>query len=117
MKVRRIHALVHLPGRTLIPPSTNLLSHSLAFVLRNHPTHGASTRLYLSSLTPPTAKSSSSVADTVTRKWLGHTMEVLGPGGHNPEEDAQACVNLLKAKIKNVTHFSCTVINLVDGRY
>ena len=24
-----------------------------------------------------------------------------GPGGHDPEEDARACVDLLKAKIKN----------------
>ena len=24
-----------------------------------------------------------------------------GPGGHNPEEDARACIDLLKAKISN----------------
>ena len=34
-----------------------------------------------------------------TRKWLGRTIQDRGPGGHNPEEDARACVDLLKANI------------------
>ena len=37
----------------------------------------------------------------LTRKWLGRTIQDRGPGGHDPEEDARACVDLLKAKIKN----------------
>ncbi|KAH9983579.1 hypothetical protein BJV77DRAFT_1072756 [Russula vinacea] len=36
----------------------------------------------------------------LTRKWLGRTIQDRGPGGHDPEEDARACVDLLKAKIK-----------------
>ena len=39
----------------------------------------------------------------LTRKWLGHTIQNRGPGGHDPEEDARACIDLLKAKIKNGT--------------
>jgi RNA exonuclease 1 len=53
----------------------------------------------------------------LTRKWLGRTMEDRGPGGHNPEEDAGACVDFLNAKIKNGTHFYCRVRNLVDDRH
>jgi len=37
----------------------------------------------------------------LTRKWLGHTIQDRGLGGHDPEEDARACIDLLKAKIKN----------------
>ena len=37
----------------------------------------------------------------LTRKWLGRTILDRGPGDHNPEEDARACMDLLKAKIKN----------------
>jgi RNA exonuclease 1 len=37
----------------------------------------------------------------LTRKWLGRTIQDRGPGGHNPGEDARACIDLLKAKIKN----------------
>ncbi|KAN0141735.1 hypothetical protein V8E53_000197 [Lactarius tabidus] len=37
----------------------------------------------------------------LTRKWLGRVIQDRGPGGHNPEEDARACMDLLKAKIKN----------------
>jgi RNA exonuclease 1 len=37
----------------------------------------------------------------LTREWLGRTIQDRGPGGHDPEEDARVCVDLLKAKIKN----------------
>jgi RNA exonuclease 1 len=36
--------------------------------------------------------------------WLSRTIQDRGPGGHDPEEDARACVDLLKAKIKNGAH-------------
>ena len=34
-------------------------------------------------------------------KWLGRAIQDRGPGRHDPEEDARACVDLLKAKNKN----------------
>ena len=37
----------------------------------------------------------------LTRKWLGRIIKDRGPGEHNPEEDALACIDLLKAKINN----------------
>jgi len=45
----------------------------------------------------------------LTRKWLGRIIQDRGPGGHNPEEDARACIDLLKAKIKNgAPHLTCS---------
>src|SRR6266571_4541125 len=37
----------------------------------------------------------------LTRKCLGRTIQDRGPGGHDPEENARARIDLLKAKIKN----------------
>ncbi|KAH9011778.1 hypothetical protein EDB84DRAFT_1646685, partial [Lactarius hengduanensis] len=37
----------------------------------------------------------------LTRKWPGCPMQDRGPGGYDFEEDAHACVDLLKTKIKN----------------
>ena len=35
-----------------------------------------------------------------TRKWLGRIIKDQGPRRHDPEEDAHACIDILKAKIK-----------------
>ncbi|KAH8984877.1 hypothetical protein EDB86DRAFT_3084111 [Lactarius hatsudake] len=40
-----------------------------------------------------------------TTRALGHPMQDRGPGGYDFEEDAHACVVLLKAKIKNRPEF------------
>ena len=87
--------------RTLITPSMILLGHSLesdlhALQLSHHCT--STPPRY--SVTHAGARSSPGLA-WLTRKWLGRTMKDRGPGGHDPEEDARACVDLLKAKIKN----------------
>jgi RNA exonuclease 1 len=37
----------------------------------------------------------------LARKWLGRAIQNRGEGGHDPEEDALACVDLLKKKIEN----------------
>jgi hypothetical protein len=37
----------------------------------------------------------------LTRKWIGHIIQDRGPGGHNLEEDARTCIDLLlKAKVR-----------------
>ncbi|KAH9010510.1 hypothetical protein EDB85DRAFT_2050136 [Lactarius pseudohatsudake] len=41
----------------------------------------------------------------ITREWLSRNIQYHGCGGHNPEEDACACVDLLKAEIKNRPRF------------
>jgi RNA exonuclease 1 len=37
----------------------------------------------------------------LTLKWLNRTIQDRGLGGHDPEEDALACVDLLEVKVKN----------------
>lgn len=37
----------------------------------------------------------------LTKKWCGREIQNRGEGGHDPEEDARACVDLLNKKIEN----------------
>lgn len=39
----------------------------------------------------------------LTKKWCGREIQNRGEGGHDPEEDARACVDLLKKKVTNGT--------------
>lgn len=36
----------------------------------------------------------------LTKKWCGREIQTGGEGGHNPEEDARACLELLQKKIE-----------------
>lgn len=36
----------------------------------------------------------------LTKKWCGREIQARGEGGHDPEEDAQACISLLKKKLQ-----------------
>ncbi|XP_006457267.1 hypothetical protein AGABI2DRAFT_79294, partial [Agaricus bisporus var. bisporus H97] len=37
----------------------------------------------------------------LTKKWCGREIQTRGEGGHDPEEDARACLELLKKKVEN----------------
>lgn len=37
----------------------------------------------------------------LTKKWCGRVIQARGAGGHDPEEDARACVELLRKKLEN----------------
>ncbi|TDL16847.1 hypothetical protein BD410DRAFT_901803 [Rickenella mellea] len=37
----------------------------------------------------------------LTKRWCNREIQMGGEGGHDPEEDARACVELLRLKIKN----------------
>lgn len=41
----------------------------------------------------------------LTKKWCNREIQTRGDGGHDPEEDARACVDLLRLKIKNGAGF------------
>ncbi|KAK0466230.1 ribonuclease H [Desarmillaria tabescens] len=41
----------------------------------------------------------------LTKKWCGREIQTHGEGGHDPEEDAGACVDLLKKKLDNGPSF------------
>ena len=36
----------------------------------------------------------------LTEKWCGRNIQTKGEGGHDPEEDARACLDLLKKKLE-----------------
>ncbi|KAJ8502161.1 hypothetical protein ONZ51_g150 [Trametes cubensis] len=37
----------------------------------------------------------------LTKKWCGREIQNRGEGGHDPEEDARACLDLLRKKVEN----------------
>ncbi|KAI0061326.1 ribonuclease H-like protein [Artomyces pyxidatus] len=37
----------------------------------------------------------------LTKKWCGREIQARGEGGHDPEEDARACISLLQKKLEN----------------
>ncbi|KAJ3558462.1 hypothetical protein NM688_g908 [Phlebia brevispora] len=37
----------------------------------------------------------------LTKKWCGREIQNRGEGGHDPEEDARACIDLLRKKVEN----------------
>ncbi|TFL03120.1 ribonuclease H-like domain-containing protein [Pterulicium gracile] len=37
----------------------------------------------------------------LTKKWCGREIQNRGEGGHDPEEDARACLDLMKKKLEN----------------
>jgi RNA exonuclease 1 len=37
----------------------------------------------------------------LTKKWCGREIQTRGESGHDPEEDAKACIDLLKKKLEN----------------
>ena len=85
---------------TLITPSTILLGHSLESDLRALKlSHGGciDPALLFHHLRDRPLKPGLA---WLTRKRLGRIIPDRGPGGHNPEEDARACIDLLKTKIK-----------------
>ncbi|KAG6829486.1 hypothetical protein H0H92_004368 [Tricholoma furcatifolium] len=41
----------------------------------------------------------------LTKKWCGREIQTRGEGGHDPEEDARACMSLLKKKLESPPGF------------
>jgi len=41
----------------------------------------------------------------LTKKWCHREIQTRGDGGHDPEEDARACVDLLRLKVQNGAGF------------
>jgi RNA exonuclease 1 len=50
----------------------------------------------------------------LTKKWCGREIQTRGEGGHDPEEDARACLDLLKKKIENGKYFYCGCLHPAD---
>lgn len=85
----------------LITPRTILLGHSLEQDLRAlkyaHPLCIDTAVIYHH----PRGRPLKPGLAWLTNKWCGREIQTRGEGGHDPEEDARACVELLKKKVLN----------------
>ncbi|KAF8590757.1 ribonuclease H-like protein [Ramaria rubella] len=83
----------------LIKPQTILLGHSLEQDLRAlklaHPRCIDTALLYHH----PRGRPLKPGLAWLTKKWCGREIQTRGEGGHDPEEDARACLELLKKKM------------------
>jgi RNA exonuclease len=84
---------------TLITSRTILLGHSLEQDLRAlklaHPRCIDTALLYHH----PRGRPLKPGLAWLTKKWCGREIQTRGEGGHDPEEDARACLDLLKNKM------------------
>lgn len=92
---------VHDALRELITPNTILLGHSLESDLRAlHLAHGRCIDTSVIYHHPRGRPLKPGLA-WLTKKWANREIQTGGEGGHDPEEDARACIDLLKLKVKN----------------
>ena len=86
---------------TLVTSQTILLGHSLEQDLRAlklaHPRCIDTALLYHH----PRGRPMKPGLAWLTKKWCGREIQTRGEGGHDPEEDARACLDLLKKKMAN----------------
>ncbi|KAF8907850.1 hypothetical protein CPB84DRAFT_1767719 [Gymnopilus junonius] len=84
----------------LHPPTPILLGHSLESDLKAlkicHPLCIDTALLYHH----PRGRPLKPGLAWLTKKWCGREIQMRGEGGHDPEEDARACVDLLKKKME-----------------
>ncbi|KAG8822435.1 hypothetical protein FRC19_006014 [Serendipita sp. 401] len=108
---------VHKFLSTLVKPSTILLGHSLESDLRAmRLAHG---RCIDTSIIyhHPRGRPLKPGLKWLMKKWVGKDIQTRGEGGHDPEEDARACIDLLKLKFKNglgFGHFMVDVENILE---
>ncbi|KAL0957077.1 hypothetical protein HGRIS_003174 [Hohenbuehelia grisea] len=83
-----------------VPPTPILLGHSLESDLKAlklcHPYCIDTALLYHH----PRGRPLKPGLAWLTRKWCGREIQNRGEGGHDPEEDARACLDLLKKKVE-----------------
>ncbi|KAG8836333.1 hypothetical protein FRC17_005619 [Serendipita sp. 399] len=102
---------------TLIKPSTILLGHSLESDLRAMKVaHG---RCIDTSIIyhHPRGRPLKPGLKWLMKKWAGKDIQTRGDGGHDPEEDARACVELLNLKLVNglgFGHFMVDMENILE---
>jgi len=92
---------VHDALRELVTPNTILLGHSLESDLRAlHLAHGRCIDTSVIYHHPRGRPLKPGLA-WLTKKWANREIQTGGESGHDPEEDARACLDLLKLKVKN----------------
>jgi RNA exonuclease 1 len=85
----------------LLTPTTILLGHSLESDLNalkiRHPLCIDTALLYRH----PRGQPYKPGLKWLVKQWLGREIQTAGAGGHDSEEDARACVDLLRMKLIN----------------
>lgn len=103
--------------RSLMSPSTILLGHSLESDLKAMKVaHG---RCIDTSVIyhHPRGHPLKPGLKWLMKKWAGKDIQNRGDGGHDPEEDARSCIELLKLKLKNGAgfgHFMVDMENILE---
>ena len=91
----------HLLALLSVSPTPVLLGHSLESDLRalklRHPRCIDTAVLYHH----PRGRPLKPGLAWLTKKWCGREIQNRGAGGHDPEEDARACLDLLRKKVDN----------------
>ncbi|KAF9559202.1 hypothetical protein CPC08DRAFT_743127 [Agrocybe pediades] len=90
-----------LPADATAPPTPILLGHSLESDLKAlkicHPLCIDTALIYHH----PRGRPLKPGLAWLTKKWCGREIQTRGEGGHDPEEDARACLDLMKKKMEN----------------
>jgi RNA exonuclease 1 len=50
----------------------------------------------------------------LTKKWCEREIQTRGEGGHDPEEDARACLDLLKKKVENGVSYTALIHTMAN---
>lgn len=91
----------HVLSLLSVSPTPVLLGHSLEFDLKAlkicHPRVIDTALIYHH----PKGRPFKPGLAWLTKKWCGREIQNKGEGGHDPEEDARACVELLRKKVEN----------------
>lgn len=87
-------------SNTTVPPTPILLGHSLESDLKAlklcHPYCIDTALMYHH----PRGRPLKPGLAWLTKKWCGREIQARGEGGHDPEEDARACLDLLRKKLQ-----------------
>lgn len=103
---------VHAALAKLITPTTILLGHSLESDLRAMKVaHG---RCIDTSVIyhHPRGRPLKPGLKWLMKKWANKDIQTRGEGGHDPEEDARACIDLLKLKVRNGKGFGLFMVDV-----
>jgi RNA exonuclease 1 len=108
---------VHNFLRTLITPSTILLGHSLESDLKAMKV--AHTRCLDTSVLyhHPRGRPLKPGLKWLMKKWVEKDIQDRGEGGHDPEEDSRACIDLMRLKVQNgpgYGHFMVDMENVLE---
>lgn len=91
----------HVLSLLSVTPTPVLLGHSLEFDLKAlkicHPRVIDTALIYHH----PKGRPFKPGLAWLTKKWCGREIQNKGEGGHDPEEDARACMELLRKKVEN----------------